>query len=177
LFRKQGVQVATPDAARPAIMELFPADGARLYAAAQENERAFQPPYPVLGTLGSHAARSRVDIVDFRGVPAVCKTFRRSASGFLRRELEARQLLAGLAEMTPVLEAGETYFVMPFYSDLWQWKDDGLRLFRGKFMRAATPSSMRIPALSCLMAGRCASPTLNTSFPSRRIRLSATVTT
>ncbi len=151
-FRTQKAQVARlATAAETALMikSLFPADSDAIRARACAGAEAFRPPYAVLQQLGSHAARSRVDVVDFRGTRAVCKTFRLSALDFLQRELAARQRLAGLPEVTPILEVGDNYFVMPYYPDAWQWREDGLGLFPLARARACFALLRKIHARGC----------------------------
>lgn len=86
---------------------------------AEELLCAFKVPYPVLEELPGERRRARVDVVDFNGRRAVCKTFRPGATDFLARELIALEKLAASNPAIPeLLERGPNYFVVPYYQDI-----------------------------------------------------------
>jgi hypothetical protein len=112
------------------LQRILPERAQPLIVQTRRNLGIFRPPYPVLRTLNNHSARTRVDVVDFKGKEAVCKTFRSSALDYLQREMDARAALGqALPEISPVLERGENYFIMPLYHEAFSWKDDGLCLY------------------------------------------------
>lgn len=126
-LRKSDAHVLTPVHHAEALSHVFGPQADVLLKQAAQNQAAFQPPYPVIRTLSNHAARSRVDVVTYKGGTAVSKTFRPTARDYLQREIQGRAL--DLPEIAPILEAGDTYFVMPFYETSWRWEDNGLRLY------------------------------------------------
>ncbi len=81
--------------------------------------RAFVTPFPVLRRLSEGAEeRAKVEVVDFQGRPAVCKTFRPGQEHVLRREVEALIELRGrIQEIPDVLAHGDNWLVMPLYED------------------------------------------------------------
>jgi hypothetical protein len=96
---------------------------------------AFVTPYPVKKDISGHSQRAKAEIVDFNGRDAVCKTFRPGCERFAAREVEARRIGAGLPEMTPLLDSGPNYVVMPYYRDRLDEACSVLPLFKqGKFM-------------------------------------------
>ena len=74
--------------------------------------------FPVIRELSGHGRRAKVELVRFGDGEAVCKTYRPGRERFLERELLAREMGKELPEMTPVLEHGENYLVLPFYNDV-----------------------------------------------------------
>ncbi|MCE9507521.1 MAG: hypothetical protein K8R48_04295 [Alphaproteobacteria bacterium] len=132
-LKKQNVYVLTPKnnaCSNKMLHQVFPQQEQAIREKAKSNLAAFQPPYRVLKSLNNHTARARIDIVDFNGREAVCKTFRQSARDYLQREIQARaELGAKIPEIAPILEQGGNYFVMPLYRESWRWEDDGLRLY------------------------------------------------
>ena len=77
----------------------------------------FRDRFPVLQTLSGHGRRAKVELVSYHGAKAVCKTYRPGRERFLERELLARQVGGDLPEMSPILEAGNNYFLIPWYED------------------------------------------------------------
>jgi hypothetical protein len=132
-LKKQNVYVLTPknNACHKKILhQLFPQQDQAILEKAKSSLAAFQPPYHVLKSLNNHTARARIDVVDFNGKEAVCKTFRQSALDYLQREILARREPGDkIPEIAPILEQGENYFIIPLYRESWRWEDDGLRLY------------------------------------------------
>jgi hypothetical protein len=73
--------------------------------------------FPVIQRLSSHGRRAKVELVSYAGIEAVCKTYRPGRERFLERELLARSVGKDLPEMTPILESGSNYFLLPRYHD------------------------------------------------------------
>jgi len=113
---------------RQLLPQLLPERTELIYRQAQANQDAFQPPYPVIYGMASQAARSRIDVVEFCGGKAVCKTFRPGALDYLRREIEARRVLS-MPEIAPILEHGSNYIVMPLFEEGWRWQNSVLWLY------------------------------------------------
>jgi hypothetical protein len=76
-----------------------------------------QDRFPVIQSLSSHGRRAKVELVTYAGIEAVCKTYRPGRERFLERELLARSVGKELPEMTPILEYGSNYFLLPRYHD------------------------------------------------------------
>ncbi len=77
----------------------------------------FQSIFPVLKELSGHGRRAKVEVIDYNGVKAVCKTFRPGRERFLHREIEARELGRDLPEMSKILEYKDNYIVLEYYEN------------------------------------------------------------
>lgn len=77
----------------------------------------FRTPYPVLADLSKQVCRAKVELVDFHGTQAVCKTFRPGRERYLEREVKARELGASLPEVSRLLEVGPHYLVFERYAN------------------------------------------------------------
>ncbi|QTP57381.1 hypothetical protein HNO53_00780 [Billgrantia antri] len=84
---------------------------------ARRRNDAFRTPYPVLADLSKHACRAKVELIDFHGRRAICKTFRPGRERFLAREVKARELGASLPEVSRLLEVGPCHLVVEWYAD------------------------------------------------------------
>lgn len=78
---------------------------------------AFRTPYPVLADLSKQVCRAKVELVDFHGTEAICKTFRPGRERYLEREVRARELGASLPEVSRLLEVGPHYLVFERYAN------------------------------------------------------------
>ena len=85
----------------------------RACVAAKSRAAASRHPFAVKHRLDGQGRRAKVEIVEYGGGLAVCKTFRPGADRFLQRELRAREL-APDGRMTPILEVGPNYFVTDY---------------------------------------------------------------
>ena len=93
----------------------------------EARRQAFQAPFPVLDEIGGSAReRAKVEIVDFHGQAAVCKTFRPGKEHFLQREIEALEALQDEPEVPRVLARGENWFVMPLFEDSGRFRPNRL---------------------------------------------------
>lgn len=90
---------------------------AELLDMARQRNSAFRTPYPVLANLSKHARRAKVELIDFHGKQAICKTFRPGRERFLEREVAARELGADLPEVSRILEVGPRHLVFEWYDD------------------------------------------------------------
>ncbi|MGR2738772.1 hypothetical protein ACUY1T_10005 [Billgrantia sp. Q4P2] len=86
-------------------------------ASARQRNEAFVTPYPVLADLSKHARRAKVELIDFHGRQAICKTFRPGRERFLEREVKARELGSTLPEISQILEVGPSYLVFEWYEN------------------------------------------------------------
>ncbi|WP_280545719.1 hypothetical protein [Halomonas sp. 11-S5] len=84
---------------------------------AEALQKEFHCPYPVLADLSGNARRAKVELIDFHGQPAICKTFRRGRERFLAREVEARHLASDLEEVSRLLEVGPNHLVFERYEN------------------------------------------------------------
>lgn len=96
---------------------LVPARVEALLEQARRRNEAFRAPYPVLSDLSKHACRAKVELIDFHGRHAICKTFRPGRERFLAREVKARELGAALPEVSRLLEVGPRHLVVEWYAD------------------------------------------------------------
>ncbi|WP_346795496.1 hypothetical protein R5M92_08565 [Halomonas sp. Bachu 37] len=85
--------------------------------AARRYDAAFRTPYPVLADLSRQVCRAKVELVDFHGTEAICKTFRPGRERYLEREVKARELGASLPEVSRLLEVGPHYLVFERYAN------------------------------------------------------------
>ncbi|MDQ3606674.1 MAG: hypothetical protein M3418_10905 [Gemmatimonadota bacterium] len=101
------------------VRAVMPEEEASLRELIELRQQAFVTPFPVLRRLsGGYEERAKVEVVDFHGLPAVCKTFRPGQEDFLRRELAALTELRGrMQEVPEVLAHGDNWLVMPLYQD------------------------------------------------------------
>lgn len=84
---------------------------------ARDYNAAFRTPYPVLADLSKQVCRAKVELVDFHGREAICKTFRPGRERYLEREVRARELGASLPEVSRLLEIGPHYLVFERYAN------------------------------------------------------------
>ncbi|RDB44270.1 hypothetical protein DU490_03175 [Halomonas sp. DQ26W] len=84
---------------------------------ARQRNAAYRTPYPVLADLSKHAQRAKVELVDFHGAQAICKTFRPGRERFMEREVQARELGKELPEVSSILEIGPRHLVFEWYAD------------------------------------------------------------
>ncbi|TVU89178.1 hypothetical protein [Vreelandella titanicae] len=96
---------------------LVPKQAGEIRAVALSNEAAFRTPYPVLADLSKEVCRAKVELVDFHGTEAICKTFRPGRERYLEREVKARELGASLPEVSRLLEVGPHYLVFERYAN------------------------------------------------------------
>ncbi|MDP3535669.1 MAG: hypothetical protein Q8S08_09805 [Halomonas sp.] len=83
----------------------------------QHYNAAFRTPYPVLADLSKQVCRAKVELIDFHGTEAICKTFRPGRERYLEREVRARELGASLPEVSRLLEVGSHYLVFERYAN------------------------------------------------------------
>ncbi|MFQ3789817.1 hypothetical protein [Halomonas sp. A29] len=86
-------------------------------ASARQRNEAFVTPFPVLADLSKHARRAKVELIDFHGRQAICKTFRPGRERFLEREVKARELGSSLPEVSQILAVGPSYLVFEWYEN------------------------------------------------------------
>lgn len=84
---------------------------------AKQFNKEFLTPYPVLADLSKQVCRAKVELVDFHGTEAICKTFRPGRERYLEREVKARELGASLPEVSRLLEVGPHYLVFERYAN------------------------------------------------------------
>jgi hypothetical protein len=78
---------------------------------------------PVLATRTKSGRRAKVEIVRHAGRLAVRKTFKAHQLRFCQRETAAlRELSASVPEAPPVLAAGESWLIIPYYDDVLRYK-------------------------------------------------------
>lgn len=99
----------------------------RKAAAARDREYA-TPPEILVEKLESNLRRAKVEIVKRDGRLFVKKTFRRNALDYMHREIRARDVLKHPA-VSPIVERGENYIIIPYYEEGSPWKDNGIRLY------------------------------------------------
>jgi hypothetical protein len=84
---------------------------------AKRKNVAFSTPFEVIEDLSKHTRRAKVELIDFHGKKAICKTFKEGREQYLQREVVAREVGVGLSEISDILEVGDNYIVMEFYDD------------------------------------------------------------
>ncbi len=121
LSRAVGSHVVATDNAQQAldyITRVIPEQRVAIETEARKRATEFRTPYPVIRLLSmGRTRRAKVELVDFHGTPAVCKTFRRGRERFLQREIAARAIGRDLPYMTRMLEAGSNYIVIEWVED------------------------------------------------------------
>lgn len=99
------------------LITMVPEQIGKIREAALSNDAAFRTPYPVLADLSKEVCRAKVELVDFHGTEAICKTFRPGRERYLEREVKARELGASLPEVSRLLEVGPHYLVFERYAN------------------------------------------------------------
>ncbi|MBA4157457.1 MAG: hypothetical protein H0X65_08270 [Gemmatimonadetes bacterium] len=117
------------DEARQAIDLLLPEEWARLGREIQRTRDQYATPLPVIRRLGGYGRRAKVELVEYEGRMAVCKTFRPGRERFLERELVAHlELSRGIPEIPPALAYGPNWLLTPYYENTLRVRRRGLRL-------------------------------------------------
>lgn len=83
----------------------------------EEIHSLMSPRFSVIMELPGHCRRAKVELIRYKDGEAVVKTYRPERERFLQRELLARELGSELKEMSPILEYGENYLILPRYHD------------------------------------------------------------
>lgn len=83
---------------------------AAVYAA-----RKRRAPFPVKKRLDGLCRRAKVEVIQYKGKSAICKTFRPNALRYLERELFARELAPNSDLIPAVLAVGADYFVTAMF--------------------------------------------------------------
>ena len=99
------------------LKKIVPQQIGKIRATAQRYNIEFRTPYPVLADVSKQVCRAKVELVDFHGTEAICKTFRPGRERYLEREVKARELGASLPEVSRLLEVGPHYLVFERYSN------------------------------------------------------------
>jgi hypothetical protein len=125
-------------AAADLLARILPGRAATIAAQISHRRAAFRSPFPVVRPLGGLARRSRVELVEYAGGLAVCKTFRPGRERFLRREVLARtELRPFMPEVSALLEHGSNWLLMPFHRDTLRYRTTGISLLPLAVSRAA----------------------------------------
>lgn len=74
-------------------------------------------PWPIIKSLSNHGRRAVVNVIEYKGGLAVCKTFKPGFERFKDRELRARELSEGFHEVLPVLEVHGMSIIFPYYEN------------------------------------------------------------
>ncbi|PAU72646.1 hypothetical protein ACN06F_09910 [Vreelandella sp. 21] len=99
------------------LKKIVPQQIGKIRTIAQRYNMEFRTPYPVLADVSKQVCRAKVELVDFHGTEAICKTFRPGRERYLEREVKARELGASLPEVSRLLEVGPHYLVFERYSN------------------------------------------------------------
>ena len=75
-------------------------------------------PYIETDQFDGHSRRAKVARIQYKDTGAVAKIYRPGRERFLEREILARELGTDLPETTPVLDRGDSWFIMPQYTDV-----------------------------------------------------------
>lgn len=84
---------------------------------AKRKSAAFSTPFKVIQDFSKHARRAKVELIDYHGKKAICKTFKEGRKHYLQREVVAREIGKELSEISDILEVGDNYIVMEYYDD------------------------------------------------------------
>jgi len=90
---------------------------ARIEEIIKDRISLFQTPYPVIESLSKYSRRAKVEVIQYNGGRAVCKTFKPGREKFLEREILARKIGEDLKEISEILEQGDNYIVLKLYED------------------------------------------------------------
>jgi hypothetical protein len=96
-----------------------PAAASRVRARLNDLRNAYATQYPVRELLPGFRRRAKVELIEYGGRIAVKKTFRLSTREYFLREVELIQSLQGQCPWLPeILAVGESFFVMPYYTNV-----------------------------------------------------------
>jgi hypothetical protein len=112
-FRTSNV-VHSPDSEHEAFECLGAVDPAlcrKIGAESQARKARFTRSHDLIKCL-SQGRRARTDLVLYRGMPAVQKTYKIGCERFCQREIEARRVFAKFVPMPGILETGEGHVIM-----------------------------------------------------------------
>lgn len=112
-FRTSNV-VHSPDNEHEAFEYLGAVDPAlcrKIGAESQARKARFARSHDLIKCL-SQGRRARTDLVLYRGMPAVQKTYKIGCERFCQREIEARRVFAKFVPMPGILETGEGHVIM-----------------------------------------------------------------
>ena len=73
---------------------------------------------PGIYAFAGHQRRAKVEMIRYHDSEAVRKIYRPGRERFLNREILARKIGGDLPEMSPLLECGTNYIILPFYHDI-----------------------------------------------------------
>ncbi|MEX0686707.1 MAG: RIO1 family regulatory kinase/ATPase [Balneolales bacterium] len=77
--------------------------------------KAYKPPFPIIKVLSGRGKNARVDLIDYKGKKAVCKTFRIGREEAFIKELKGLQLSAKIQEIPKPYASGENWVVMEYH--------------------------------------------------------------
>jgi hypothetical protein len=121
-FREHANPVHTADDEAEALYYaeiVSPAVASRVRSRLNVLRNSYATQYPVRVLLPTFRRRAKVELIVFRGRIAVKKTFRLSAREYLLREVDFIQSLEGQCPWLPkILEVSESFFVMPYYTNV-----------------------------------------------------------
>ena len=101
--------------------EFFGEEKNTIVKKAQLMANEFKTKETVLADLTDDGKRAKVELIRHGNGKAVKKTFKPGCEEYGRKEIELLKKFSGLRpEVSPILESGENYFVMPFYKN---WRD------------------------------------------------------
>ena len=75
----------------------------------------FETKFPVISDLSKNTRRAKVELIDYNGKKAVCKTFKLGMDKYLNREIKIREELKDLNFVSTMLEYGSNYIVIEYY--------------------------------------------------------------
>jgi len=121
--------------ARDALAMVMPDALPEIEAKIRGLSHSFETPYPVVKTLSRNVRRAKVELVEYKGGLAVCKTFIPGREKYLEHEVLAREVGANLPEIVPILERGPNYLILEYVKDAKIEHKSLFPLFvRGKFL-------------------------------------------
>lgn len=81
----------------------------------KRGQAEMEPPYPVIRDMGYYCRYARICLVMYEGREAVCKIYRPGREQYFRNRLLVAERLSHVPEVTPVLESGPNWLVMPYH--------------------------------------------------------------
>ena len=108
---------------------LFPVDRVEeLNREIKGRREAYQTKERVISRLDTHGTRSKIELINFHGKPAIKKTFSPSYLRFLEREkFVMREFSRECSAIPPLLGSGYNYVVFPFYDDMFKFEEQEIK--------------------------------------------------
>lgn len=78
---------------------------------------SFKTKYPVVCDLSKNTRRAKVELINYNGKEAICKTFKPGMEKYLAREISIREDLSSAEYISQMYEKGDNYIIIKYYEN------------------------------------------------------------